>query len=132
MLYEAGKFRELSKEFDLSIHNSMKDPGTDDFVEDNFITFFYPEELDKKQVFETYAKSHDVHVIESWELSVVADAEESADNQLKPEQQPVHMDGYKMSRIHYWTKKPTRWVLNPDADTFSFNHVNLQKMIMFN
>lgn len=137
MLYEEGKFKELSKEFDLSIHNSMRDPQTDHFVEDNFITFFYPEELDRNKVFETYASSHDVNVIETWELSVVEKEEDAQievpdPTSLDDGRKAAFMEGYKMSRIHYWTKRPTKWELNPDADTFVFNHVDLQQMILFN
>ncbi len=134
LLFENGAYTEISKEFDLSVHNSIVSPATHNLVQDNYMTFFYPAHNDTQVVFE-YAKSHNLHLIEGWELSPL---EKRRWTNLPPEESVLYNmarpfpEGYKMFRIHYWTEEPIHWELNPDADLFVFNSQEIQSMVMFN
>ncbi len=136
VLFENGAYTEISKEFDLSVHNTVVSPETQDLVEDNYMTFFYPEHLDKDVVYD-YANAHRMHLIEGWELSVREKQQLQHMSAEDPElfekwSNPDFLHGYKMFRIHYWTDQPTHWVLNPDADLFVFNSQTIQSMVLFN
>ncbi|SCY08173.1 hypothetical protein [Flavobacterium caeni] len=134
VLFENGAYREISKEFDLSVHNSIVNPTTNDLVQDNYMTFFYPAHNDSEVVFD-YAKACGLHLIEGWELSPLEERKRDA---LPPEESVLFNmskpfpEGYKMFRIHYWTEQPIHWELNPDADLFVFNSQEIQSMVMFN
>jgi hypothetical protein len=134
VLFENGFYTEISKEFDLSVHNSIISPETHDLVQDNYMTFFYPQNDDKEVVFD-YAKEHRMNLIEGWEVS--AD-EQKHWTDLTPEESILFNiakpfpEGFKMFRIHYWTEEPIHWELNPDADLFVFNSDEIQAMVMFN
>ncbi|MFT3796215.1 hypothetical protein [Flavobacterium sp.] len=133
MLFENGTYTEISKEFDLSAHNWVRSPETHHLVEDNYMTFFYPEHLDKEVVYD-YAQAHRMHLIEGWELIQAKGGEgtdEKAFFQGFPGTSPFP-EGYKMYHIHYWTEQPTHWELNPEADLFVFNSQKIQTMVLFN
>lgn len=134
VLFENGAYTELSKEFDLSVHNSIISPRTHDFVQDNYITFFYPEK-DGDAVVYDYAEAHSMNLIEGWELSA---SEKREWIEMPPEESMLYNmakpfpEGYKMFRIHYWTEQPIHWELNPESDLFVFNSDEIHTMVMFN
>jgi|GEM_PF-3724019 len=134
VLFENGSYTEISKEFDLSVHNSIISPDTHDLVQDNYMTFFFPGHHGKNIVYD-YAEAHSMHLIEGWELSPV---EKQEWTNLPPEESILFNiakpfpEGYKMFRIHYWTEQPIHWELNPESDLFVFNSNEIQTMVMFN
>lgn len=136
LLFDNGTYTEIAKEFDLSVHNSVEHPETHDLVEDNYITFLVPSELDKEMVYD-YADANDLHLMESWELSVVEkkDVGESmpeGTNIFDSWGKPDFLEGYRMYRIHYWKEQPIHWVLNPDVDLFVFNSEEIKSMVLYN
>lgn len=136
VLFENGRYTEIAKEFDLSVHNSHTHPETNNLVEDNYMTFLLPNDFDKNIVYD-YIHHHDFHLMESWELSVV---EKREIDESTPHRQgffdsfdkPDFLEHYKMYRIHYWTDRPTHWVLNPEVDLFVFNSDDIKSMVLYN
>ena len=136
LLFDNGNYTEIAKEFDLSVHNSVEHPQTHNLVEDNYITFLFPNELDEEMVYE-YADRNQLHLMESWELSVT---EKQEVEQVRPTNsnifetwgKPDFLEGYKMFRIHYWKEQPTHWVLNPEVDLFVFNSEEIKSMVLYN
>lgn len=137
LLFDNGRYTEIAKEFDFSVHNSVEHPETHDLVEDNYITFLLPSELDEEIVYD-YADQHELHLMESWELSITEKKE--IEEELPPTQnnffdtwgKPDFLEGYKMFRIHYWKEQPTHWVLNPEVDLFVFNSEEIKSMVLYN
>lgn len=135
VLFENGSYTELSKAIDLSVHNTITSPETHHLVEDNYITFFYPEHLDKNVVYD-YTQFHGFHLIESWELSAAERqrAMNPAHNAISFEEwvKPEALKGYKMFRIHYYTDEPVYWEINPETDLFVFNKETIQSLMLCN
>jgi hypothetical protein len=136
VLFENGKYTEISKALDITVHNSLMNPQTHYPVEDNYMTFFFPDDVDKRIVYE-YAKAHHFRLIDSLDFSYITengipDARPyepiSFDHWVKPES----LEGYKMFRIHYWTEKPIHWKINPSADLFVCNNAVIEMLTLCN
>ena len=132
VLFDNGAYTEVSKALDISVHNSIVSPATHGLVEDNYITFFYPNHLSTDIAYE-YARAHKLHLIETddkleSDINGLRNDPISFENWVKPE----CFEGYKMFRIHYYTENPIHWVVNPETDLFVFNSDLVESLAVCN
>jgi hypothetical protein len=132
VVFENDTYTEISKALDISMHNSLRSPETHHFVEDNFITFFYPAYLGDGIV-EEYVQTHRLHLIEGEDIS-----DKEVEN---PNEKPLSIEnwarvqrpyGYRMYRIHYWTEQPIHWRINPETDLFLYNNDLMDTLALCN
>ena len=125
LLFKNGSYTEISKALDFSAHNHIMSPATHHLVEDNYITFFCPEDCDNAFVYE-YARAHELHLIED------SDANKREAIAFADARQLKALQGYKTVRIHYFTDWPIHWEINPENDHFIFDGDDLGYLMMCN